>query len=235
MTTVIFDFDGTIALGTGPVVAFAKSLAGQGASADVVSAALAALDEFESGSPQDRDGYGAVTRVAKAAGLTSADTNAAYMTSRRHLGTDLSPVGLPNGLASFLERLAVVANVWLATNAPAEGVAHVLESGGVDRSFARTHFNVGKPDGLAPILTDALANGRVLSVGDIYDYDLAPAVAFGADTALVGKTAASEQRSVTMRATDLEDLYPQIEAWAATPVLSSGATAASTSVKTKET
>ncbi len=223
MTTVIFDFDGTIALGTGPVVAFAKSLSGHGAGPDVVSAALLALEEFESGKSKDRDGYGAVARVATAGGLVQTDINAAYMSSRRHLGTELSPVDLPNDLASFLERLAVVANVWLATNAPAEGVAHVLESGGLVRSFARTHFNVGKPDGLAPIITDALSGGPVLSVGDIYDYDLAPAVAFGADTALVGKTSSSDQRNVTMRAANLENLYPQIEAWAAT-----------TTAKTKE-
>jgi FMN phosphatase YigB (HAD superfamily) len=234
MTTVIFDFDGTIALGTGPVVAFAKSLSGQGAGPDVVSAALLALEEFESGKSKDRDGYGSVARVATAGGLVQTDINAAYMSSRRHLGTELSPVDLPNGLASFLERLAVVATVWLATNAPAEGVAHVLESGGLDHSFARTHFNVGKPDGLAPIITDALSSGPVLSVGDIYDYDLAPAVALGADTALVGKTSSFDQRSVTMRAANLENLYPQIEAWAATTALSSGGSAATTTVKTKE-
>ena len=214
MTTVVFDFDGTIALGSGPVVAFANALSEQTAGPDIVSASLLALEEFESGESEDRDGYAAVTRVAAAGGLSPIDVNAAYLRSRQHLGTKLSPIELPDGLACFLERLAPVAEVWLATNAPAVGIAHVLESGGVHRSFARTHFNVGKPDGLTPILADALLSGPVLSVGDIYDYDLAPAAALGAETALVGKTSFRDPHSATMRAVRLEDLYPQIQTWA---------------------
>lgn len=217
--TVIFDFDGTVALGTGPVVAFARSLAEHTTEPSVVDDALQALAEFESGMSDDRDGYGSVTRVATAQGMSTADVSAAYMGSRAHLGTELAPVDLPAGLDVFLERLSTVADVWLATNAPEQGVERVLKSGDVHRSFTRIHFNVGKPDGLIPLLAEALEQGPVLSVGDIYDFDLAPAVTAGADTALVGVTAAGDALTVTMRAPTLQDLYPRIEAWVAAATL----------------
>jgi FMN phosphatase YigB (HAD superfamily) len=63
-------------------------------------------------------------------------------------------------------------------------------------------------------VAEALLRGPVLSVGDIYENDLAPAAALGADTALVGPTWMSFAARTTMAAATLPELYPLIEVWA---------------------
>jgi FMN phosphatase YigB (HAD superfamily) len=218
--TVIFDFDGTIARGSGPVVAYAKALAERAANPDLLVESLRAIDAFESGSLNARDGYGAVASAATSHGVTAADMNAAYLWSRELLGSELAPVDLPADLAPFLQRLGAIADVWLATNAPATGVTQLLGAAGLQHGFARMFFDVGKPDGLVPILAEALTRGPVLSVGDVYDYDLAPAARLGAATALVGAHSSRNRFEVTMRASRLVTLFPAIEDWAATAALS---------------
>jgi FMN phosphatase YigB (HAD superfamily) len=146
--------------------------------------------------------------------------NAAYLWSRELLGSELAPVDLPADLAPFLQRLGAIADVWLATNAPATGVTQLLGAAGLQHGFARMFFDVGKPDGLVPILAEALTRGPVLSVGDVYDYDLAPAARLGAATALVGAHSSRNRFEVTMRASRLVTLFPAIEDWAATAALS---------------
>ncbi len=213
--TVILDFDGTVAVGHGPVLAFADAVSQAATDPAVAIAAHRALVEFESGGSDHRDGYAAVTSAALAFGLTSTDINAAYLRSRELLGTDRAPVDVAAGLGDFLERMATVAKVWLATNAPDTGIARVLGAAGLDRRFDRTCFEVGKPDGLTPLLAEALDIGPVLSVGDVYDFDLAPAVELGAATGLVGPRADRDPRPVSMRAASLDALFPDIEAWVA--------------------
>ena len=61
----------------------------------------------------------------------------------------------------------------------------------------------------------------MLSVGDIFAFDLAPAAELGATTALVGATAERSPAAVTMRGRTIADLYGDIEAWAADAASSS--------------
>jgi len=218
--TVIFDFDGTVALGSGPLLAFARSI-GDRTNADVLADARKALWSFETGHSDHRDGYGAIATAAKAHGIDPAEIDGAYHASRSGLGTDAAPLNIPDGFGDFLGRLTQLADVWLATNAPPTGIDSFFSGVGISHYFSRKCFKVGKPDGLHSLLAEASARGPVLSVGDIYDYDLAPAVAIGAATALVGATTARERRAVTMRAASLDALYPEIEAWAAAAVPSS--------------
>ncbi|MDN6499637.1 MAG: hypothetical protein L0K44_07820, partial [Yaniella sp.] len=74
---------------------------------------------------------------------------------------------------------------------------------------------VGKPAGLFNIVESALDRGPVLAIGDIAEYDLAPALQLGADTALVGATAMTSTAPVTMRGASLEHLASDIQTWAA--------------------
>lgn len=233
--TVIFDFDGTLALGTGPLVAYATAIAERVDRPELLVEALRAIEAFEAGEADFPDGYGAVASVAAAHGVSASVVNASYAHSRTLIGTDHAPVDFPDGLILFFERIASTAELWLATNAPADGIAELLRGAGLDRWLTRTSFNVGKPDGLRPLLTEALAKGPVLVVGDVYDYDLAPAVALGAATALVGRTSAREPRTLTMRAASLDVLYPQIEAWAASAAPHPGDFVRSTSSNKRNT
>lgn len=210
-------------MGTGPIIAFAAAVAERAKSAELLAETRRAIEAFEAEEADFADGYGAVASLAAAHGVPSADVDASYSYSRTLLGTDDAPIEFPAGLGPFFERMAATTELWLATNAPPDGIPGLLRGAGLDQWLTRTSFNVGKPDGLRPLITEALTKGPVLVVGDVYEYDLAPAAALGAETALVGRTAARDPRPVTMRAASLDVLYPAIEAWAATAVHGTGA------------
>lgn len=212
--TIVFDFDGTIALGNGPITAFAREIGRAAGDPTFAARAERELELFEAGASDYRDGYDAVTSTAVADGLTAEVTEAAYAASRAQLATGAVTVTPPAGLADFLGGLQPLADLVLATNAPGEGVLATLEEWGVADAFDATHFTVGKPAGLERVLRDALTRGPVLSIGDIHEFDLAPAAALGADTALVGATAARSTTEVTLRGATLADLYDAIRAWA---------------------
>lgn len=213
--TIVFDFDGTLALGDGPISAFARAIADGSGDASFADRATAALTAFDSGAAAYRDGYDAVTRLATAEGVAAEAIGAAYDHSRTLLGSDDALVVPPVGLAEFLTRVGRRARLVLATNAPGDGVTAVLTAWGVADLFDAFHFTVGKPAGLVPVLRDALERGPVLAVGDIVEFDLAPATELGADTALVGATVERSTAAVTLRGRSLADLYDEIDAWVA--------------------
>lgn len=212
--TIVFDFDGTLAVGTGPIVAYACALA-EASDPAFFARASAEIAAFESGESDYRDGYHAVGALALAEGIDPVTLESAYRVSRAALGTPDVMIESPKGLAALLERLRASARLVLATNAPAEGVTRVLEQWGIEGFFSATHFGVGKPQGLHAVIRDALRDGPVLSVGDIVEFDLAPAMELGADTALVGVTAERSSAPVTMRGRTVADIAPDIENWAA--------------------
>lgn len=211
--TIVLDFDGTLALGNGPVLAFADAIADAVSDDGFRDRAARAVSDFESGSERYRDGYDAVTQTAATAHVAPEVIQAAYATSRGLLGTDRAPVSAPDGLAAFLTHLSDRARLELATNAPGDRIVSVLDAWAVTEAFAARHFLVGKPDGLVPIVTAALQRGPVLAVGDIAEFDLAPAAALGASTALVGATIAHSSAPTTMRGATLAELYDAIDHW----------------------
>ena len=212
--TIVFDLDGTLALGDGPIVAYARSLA-RVAGDGFLTTAEAELASFAAGDSGYRDGYHAVGTAAEHAGIAAADVSAAYETSRDVLGTPAAPVAPPAGIADLLRDLAGDARLVLATNAPDAGVRELLADWGIADLFSAMHFTVGKPDGLSAVIRGALEDGAVLSIGDIAEFDLAPAAALGADTALVGATCDSSPFPATLRGRTIADLSDDLRAWAA--------------------
>jgi len=218
--TIVLDFDGTIALGAGPLEAFAAAVTAITADAGFTRRALAAVSAFDRGDGDARDGYDVIGTLARSEGVSAQDLEAAYQESRTLLGTAAAQIAPPAGLAGFLASVRTRSRIVLATNAPGAGIRPMLEQWQVGDLFDELHFTVGKPSGLIPVLRAALAEGPVLSVGDIYDFDLAPAAGLGAATALVGATAERSPAAVTMRGRTLADLYGDIETWAADAVSS---------------
>lgn len=214
--TVVFDFDGTLATGRGPVLAYARHVAAAAGAPEIVPAARAALDRLDAGDRTYLDGYDAVRRVAVDHGVPEEAFDPAYLASRRELGTPAAPVAALAGLGPFLADLAGRARLALATNAPPTGVDRVLEQLGAAHHVTERHFAVGKPAGLADVVARYLEDGPVLSVGDVWVLDLAPAAALGGATALVGPTAGRLDVDPTMRGPQLADLYGEIRTWAAT-------------------
>jgi len=212
-STIVFDFDGTVVVGNGPVLAYARQMARYADDA-FLERTIATIEAFEAGqTDRFRDGYDVVGTLAAEAGIGSDDRQRAYFASRAQLGS-AEPAAAAPGLKEILEQLPDATRVVLATNAPEAGVVSALGGWGVLDHFDEFVYDTGKPAGLTPIVERAIADGPVLSVGDIVENDLAPAAELGADTALVGATAATSTSSVTMRALTLAELADQIVAWA---------------------
>lgn len=209
--TVVFDFDGTLALGRGPLDAYAACL-GELTGNDVVTASQAAVERFDAGDTTFLDAYDAVRVTALSYGVSDAQLSAAYLRSRELLATDAAPIHPPTGLGDFMAQLCRSATCVLATNAPALGIPRALTVLGITEAVTEVHCDVGKPSGLEPIIATHIAEGPTLAVGDIWDNDLAPAHRLGASTALVGVGHSGGQP--TMRGPTLTELYDDILHWA---------------------
>ncbi|GAA1698023.1 HAD family hydrolase [Microbacterium sediminicola] len=210
--TIILDLDGTVALGDGPIRAYARAI-DEVACPGFEELGLAALREYVEGRAEHRDGYHAIAAAAQAAGVADDGLQRAYTLSRERFGTPAAPVSAPSGLADFLATLQGRATVVLATNSPPVGIEEALREWGALPHFGALHYSVGKPAGLVPIVRAARAQGPVLSVGDIPEFDLHPAAMHGADTALVGPSSQTSGFEATMRGHTLTDLYDDISAW----------------------
>lgn len=237
---IIFDFDGTITVGDGPVLAYAAQVATRLAPglADSFRAAVAAGLHSETGTTTSTsstttstvltadavDDYDLVRQVALLHGADTGLLSAAYLASRELLATEKAPIAAPalepargtrapDDLASWLRRLSTRAYLVLATNAPSTGLDRALAVLGVTDAFDEVRTSVGKPDGMHALVDEMLARGPVLSVGDVWHNDLEPVWARGAATALLTRAGAGDARA-TYRADTLGGLAPTITAWA---------------------
>lgn len=213
--SIVFDFDGTLAIGHGPVRAYALQVA-KSAGSEFFASVEDALVRYDAGDLSYRDGYDIVGTLAAKHGITATELQQCYAESREILGTAQAPVHTMPGLDEFLQQLATRVRLVLATNAPSAGIHRVLESWGVAERFDELHFTVGKPVGLERVIAPLVHEGPVLSIGDIAEFDLAPAAALGADTALVGAAASSSDFCATMRGDSLAALSAEIHTWAVT-------------------
>ncbi|WP_152649829.1 HAD family hydrolase [Demequina oxidasica] len=215
--TIVFDFDGTLALGLGPLKAYARCVAElvETSRRESVEAELdAAILEFERSTDRYRDAYDAVRQASLALGIEDETLSRGYMASREVLATEAAPVKAPAGLREFLESLPCYVTVTMVTNAPDIRITEALIALGVEDLIGARVCSARKPAGIEAVVRDALQHGPVLSVGDIYEFDLAPALELGADAALVGDTSGRYSDRVTMAGATLTDLYPAISAWA---------------------
>lgn len=241
---IIFDFDGTVCLGLGPVLSYARHVARslEPLTADrfmaQVDAALSTTGEVDGVRPID--GYDAVRLLSLQHGVQAPTRDAAYLASRRELATDAAPVCAPDGLADFLAEIRPAARLLLATNAPPIRIDEALEALGLTGCFDAVHTSVGKPSGFGTLL-DGLLSARpqdpadadraldaraLLSIGDVWDNDLAPVSARGGTTVLVGESArhlpgtgsaAAATATPDFAAPALPGLYPGIRRWLDTP------------------
>lgn len=217
---LIFDFDGTVALGDGPVRAYARAVAAEAglppSFVDEIVGGLAAAENVDAGSsevvPSESaiDAYDLVRVRATAAGAGADHLARGYAASRARLASSDAPILAPAGLAAFLAD--VDAERVLVTNAPGVRIPEALAVLGLDGLFDRVVVDAGKPDGLAAVL-DALDDDTpVLAIGDIWRNDLAPAHARGHATALVGGYP-DAAATPDFHARTLAELLPALTDW----------------------
>jgi phosphoglycolate phosphatase-like HAD superfamily hydrolase len=223
IVSVVFDFDGTIALGSGPLDAYAQCV-GELAGPEVAKACLDAVHDFNTGTSLHLDAYAAVRAAALEHGVDDALLSRAYLRSRELLATAAAPIHPPDGFAEFMTELAGFARCVVATNAPDIGLERALQALGIADVVTTVYAAVGKPAGLDVIISALMADGPTLAIGDIWENDLAPAQRLGADTAFVG--VGRVLGTPTLRGASLTDLYDDILSWATRGVDAHPATSA---------
>jgi FMN phosphatase YigB (HAD superfamily) len=218
---IVFDFDGTVAVGDGPVLRYAHHTANAlpaAARADFL-ADIASQLRFVSTDGGAPDGYALVRDTALSLGLPPDELRAAFILSRSELATELAPIAPPEGFAAFLEGIEGRALCVLATNSPDVGMIAALDALGVRHLFDHVFTSAGKPAGMDRVL-DEVDPGqecgspaeRLLSIGDLWHNDLAPAAARGFSTALIGRHVPGGAKP-SLVAERLSDLYAPILAW----------------------
>lgn len=216
---LIFDFDGTVALGEGPVGAYARAVADEAALApSFVDGVLARLAAGDVGDPAEGDiaidAYDLVRVLATEAGASPGHLARGYATSRTQLATPAAPIEAPDGLAAFLSD--VDAERYLVTNAPAVRLPEALDELGLGGRFDHIVAEAGKPEGLIRLLDALDPAAPVLAVGDIWRNDLAPAHERGHATALVGGYP-DPLATPTFHARTLPELLPALTDWVRAP------------------
>lgn len=205
---LLFDFDGTVSLGHGPVLAYAHLIAEKAGHPSIAQDAEALLNSDNVGSA--RDGYHLVRTLAAELDVPEETCQEAYMASRENLAD--TGITAPEGLAEFLA--SYPGRAILATNSPEIGLSAALHTLGLDRSFDTVYTRVGKPEGLTRILDTDLSDTdptRLISFGDIWEFDLAPVAAVGGRTVLVDSPfATSPEADPTWRVTRVTDIFPEL-------------------------
>lgn len=221
---LVLDLDGTVILGDTPVLAYARAVEATAAYADGLTDQVVEFLADPSGDADlagAQDGYQAVALIAAAIGIDDERRNAAYARSRLGLAEDLGDLRTPEGLAEVLASLPVHRVV--VTNSPADGIEDLLERLGLSEVIDEVHGSAGKPEGLPAVLMGLMSrNGitgaphRLLSVGDIWANDLAPALELGCATAYVDALG-RRQGPAHVRGTCFPDLYDDLTQWAHDP------------------
>ena len=206
----MLDFDGTVAVGDEPVLAYFRGVAGPEAD-DVLARWVL------TGGAGYRDGYALVADWATAHEVVEEVRAAAYAASRAAVHDGTAAVTAPEGLADLLRRRPSDVRCVLVTNAPVEGIEPVLARLGLEGLLDEVVGDARKPDGMPAVLERLLAEAslpadRLLSVGDVWRNDLEPAAAIGAATAFVDRFDAGEG-APTFRARTMEELLPDLERW----------------------
>jgi FMN phosphatase YigB (HAD superfamily) len=221
---VLFDFDGTVCLGDGPVLAYAEAAYTrmEAAEAERVRVEFEAWMRGESDGPY-HDAYGAIAGLARP--VIGDRMSEAYMDSRRRLVEDDLGVRPPEGLHDLLDVLAEAdCERVLLTNSPAVGMPETLEHLGVDHRFEQIVVSGHKPkrmqEHIRTLLGDQPAH-RLASVGDNARNDVVPALELGARGFLItgswGSVSAAARTEGAVLGHSLAELVPALRTFAADP------------------
>ncbi|GGU11979.1 HAD family hydrolase [Nocardioides albus] len=224
---LVLDLDGTVCLGDTPALLYATRVA---ALTDAPEVLLETTEAFlgqrlpENASKTltgAQDGYEAVKILGLAAGVSEEELSAAYVWSRTAMSEQPGDIRTPEGLVDLLA--GVDAHRVIMTNSPAKGLDAILEHLGVRDVVDEVHTDALKPTRMSRHLDELLdavgAADRpewLMSVGDIWRNDLAPAVERGCVAAYVD-VFDRRQGPAHVRAGSLVDLYSAVLDWSNDP------------------
>ncbi|GAB3848522.1 HAD family hydrolase [Nesterenkonia populi] len=169
-----------------------------------------------------QDGYQLVQMLGRQAGLSSPELGTAFMAAREDItreGLEQTDVHAPEGAPELIAELqAAGVRIALITNSPAAGFEQWLSALGLDGAFDVVVNSARKPFGMQDAMQEAageaqLAECRILSVGDIWKNDLAPAAELGGRTILLDRFGTGLGRPHE-RLASFEEAVPHIRTWA---------------------
>lgn len=218
---LILDFDGTICLGDGPVLAYAQGAAEQLPTEQQHSFLEEVALFLDDGSQQSqyKDGYAAVAALAKDH-LTEQQLDDAYAQSRLQLAAGKVQIHTAPGLAALLESLSGKVHRVVFTNAPNVGLVESLEILGLSAGIDAVITDAAKPRGFRDLIAGVVLNkpaAEILSVGDVWVNDIEPAASAGCATAFIDRFS-HRNGPASVSATNIEALFPAIQDWANNPL-----------------
>lgn len=224
---LVLDLDGTVCLGDTPALLYARRVAGL---TDAPEALLGAAEAFlghrlPESAPKTltgaQDGYEAVRILGLAAGVSEEELSAAYLWSRAAMSEQPGDIRTPEGLTDLLG--GIDAHRVIVTNAPGDGLDAILEHLGVREVVDEVRTDALKPTRMITHLDAFLAAAGaadrpqwLMSVGDIWRNDLAPAVERGCVAAYVDAFD-RRQGPAHLRAGSFVDLYAAVSDWSNDP------------------
>lgn len=217
---LLLDFDGTVCLGDGPVLAYGEA-AFDLLPADRRVAAMDQLHRFLDHDQQLRrlyaDGYALVKRLAGQ--LPPAQLQAAFLHSREQLAAGRLAVRPADGVAELLIGVGADVTTVVLTNSPRIGVAETLDRFGLSGLLDQVIIDGGKPARMPEHLRLLLAGqpaGNLISVGDHWVNDVRVPLLRGSAGALITSTPRPDQPAHLIGA-NLAEVSPGIALWASDP------------------
>ncbi|MGH9107608.1 MAG: HAD family hydrolase [Acidimicrobiales bacterium] len=229
---ILWDFDGTVYRAPGACRRYGEEIA-LSLAPGRRQAYLATLDRYLSGQGglEAADGWEAAVKAAaeqmgsEQVGPGQVDGGKrswerAFRKAREYLESGECPVEVPAGLAEAVARLRPSVRQILLSNTPAFGVFGFLKSLGIAELFDEVVCEAAKPAFLPARLRATaevfgLPMRALLSVGDHFANDIAPAMASGATAAYVNAMGAGPSGVADLEAPSLEELLPAVERWTA--------------------
>ncbi|GGR59544.1 FMN phosphatase YigB (HAD superfamily) [Nocardioides luteus] len=224
---LVLDLDGTVCLGDTPVLLYAERVAAFTAAPETLLEATRAFlgrrmpESIPKTLTGAQDGYEAVKILGLSAGVTEEQLSAAYLSSRAAMSEQPGDVHAPEGLVDLLA--GIDAHRVVLTNSPGAGLDRVLAHLGVAGVIDELVSDALKPsrmtahlDGFLRVAGAAGTPEWLMSVGDIWRNDLAPAVERGCVAAYVD-VFDRRQGPAHVRAGSFVDLYPAVADWSSDP------------------
>ncbi len=213
---IIFDLDGTLYRGDDPFREYARVVA-RALDPAVAAQYLADVDAHlrGEGGIVAGDNWEAVVELARPRLEDDRVWKNAFGDIREYMLSDGCVLEVPDGLPEFIRAARAQATVICLSNSHEDSALPVLQRLGLAGAFDEVIAGAGKPAGLlaaANRLRDGDLGGAVLSVGDNYANDIAPALNQGWHTAHISPRGYFPGPS-TYRGYTVEMILPDLRHW----------------------
>lgn len=219
IAALVWDLDGTLYRSTAACLDYAERVAAR-LEDSRREEYLAAMRRYLAGEGgvEASDGWEAAVVLAGGPRGVSRAYSEEFAATRAFMLTDACALEVPDGLPELLERVERRARRVLVSNTPAFGVLPLLDRIGLTGHFdeiscasAKPHRFAERLRGLADVLD--VPPRSVLSIGDHFVNDIAPALEAGCSTAYVDPFNVGPQGRADLEAPRFEDLLAPIERW----------------------